>query len=181
MKLKLPKIPKVEMFGIDVIKNMLFFTLFVVVFLFLLGIIVAPSIKKFKEYKHNYFTTKMKYDDTTKTLEKTSYEYQKLFKENKRLIFALKREFNKDNFKMFSNRYMKVLDIKDTNISVYKKDFIKKTYIVTAKLKSPVDFYKFVDASKNYKNIIKIYFPIVFKAKNGDINLIYRLEHFKVK
>jgi len=181
MKLKIPRIPKIEMFGIDIIKNMLFFTLFVVIFLFLLAVIVAPSIKKFKETKKEYFSSKMKYDKSETELEKKTYEYQKLYKENKRIIFALKREFDKNNFKMFSDKYMKLTSIKDKNISVYNKEFIKKTYIITAKLNTPVNFYKFVDNSKNYKNIIKIYFPIVFKAKNGEINLLYKLEHFKVK
>jgi len=181
MKLKIPKIPKVEMFGIDIIKNMLFFTLFVVIFLFLLAVIVAPSIKKFKETKKEYFITKMKYDNSEEKLEIKTQKYQKLYKENKRVVFALKREFDKNNFKMFSDKYMKVVSIKDKNISVYNKEFIKKTYIITATLSTPVNFYKFVDASKNYKNIIKVYFPIVFKAKNGELNLLYKLEHFKVK
>jgi len=181
MKLKIPKIPKIEMFGIDVIKNMLLFTLFVFVFLLLLGVLVAPSIKKFKVKKREYFIIQNQLNQTEDKLEETKNKYQKLYKENKRIILAFKREFNKENFKMFANRYMKVESIKDQNISVYEKSFIKKTYIVTAKLKTPVNFYKFVEASKNYKNIIKIYFPIVFKAKDGEIKLLYKLEHFKVK
>jgi len=181
MKLKIPKIPKIEMFGIDIIKNMLFFTLFVVVFLILLGILVAPSIKMFKLQKREYYITKRQADKIETHLEDKTYEYQKLYKENRKVIFALKREFDKDNFKMFTKKYMDILSIKDKNISVYNKNFIKKTYIVSAKLNTPTDFYQFVDMSKNYKNILKIYFPIVFKAKNGDIKLIYKLEHFKVK
>jgi len=181
MKLKLPKIPKVEMFGIDIIKNMLFFTLFVVVFLILLGILVAPSIKMFKKEKRDYYTVKLEADKVETKLENKTNEYQKLYRENRRIILALQREFDKNNFKMFAKKYMDILEIKDRNISVYDKKFIKKTYVVTAKLNTPVNFYKFVEASKNYKNLIKIYFPIVFKAKNGDIKLIYKLEHFKVK
>ena len=58
MKLKIHKIPKIEMFGIDIIKNMLFFTLFVVIFLFLLAVIVAPSIKNLKKQKKSIFLQK---------------------------------------------------------------------------------------------------------------------------
>ena len=181
MKLKIPKIPKIEMFGIDIIKNMLFFTLFVFIFLLVLGVLVAPSIKKFKIQKQEYFVTQNKLNKSEQLLNQTTEKYHKLYKENKRIILALKREFDKDNFKMFADRYMKIESIKDKNISIYEKQFIKKTYIVTAKLKSPEDFYKLVEASKNYKNIIKIYFPIVFKAKNGELKLLYKLEHFKVK
>jgi len=181
MKLKIPKIPKIEMFGIDIIKNMLFFTLFVIIFLSLLGVFVAPSIKKFKLQKKEYFITQRQLNLSEDNLARTSLQYQNLYKENKRVIFALKREFNQKNFKMFASKYMKIEQIKDENISVYDKEFIKKTYIITAKLQTPVDFYNFVEESKKYKNILKIYFPIVFKAKNGELKLIYKLEHFKVK
>ena len=181
MKLKIPKIPKIEMFGIDIIKNLLFFTIFVVVFLSLLGMFVAPSIKKFKAQKKEYFITQTKLNESENNLAKTSLEYQQLYRENKKIIFALKREFDKENFKMFASKYMQIEQIKDENISVYENNFIKKTYIVTAKLQTPVDFYNFVEESKKYKNILKIYFPIVFKAKNGELKLIYKLEHFKVK
>jgi hypothetical protein len=181
MKLKIPKIPKITMFGIDIIKNMLFFTLFVFIFLFLLGVIVAPSIKKFKSIKTQYYETKLKLDSSNQKLATTTAEYQKLFKENRKIIFALQREFNKENFKRFTKPYMNILQIKDKNISVYENKFIKKTYVVTAKLSTPVNFYKFVDASKNYKNVLKIYFPIVFKAKNGELKLLFKLEHFKTK
>ena len=181
MKLKIPKIPKVELFGIDIIKNMLFFTLFVFIFLLLLAISVAPSIKKFKKDKVIYYNTKMKLNESQNDLDKITNKYKKLYKQNRKVIFALKREFDKNNFKMFASKYMKIDSIQDKNISVYQKDFIKKTYLVSATLKTPVNFYKFVDASQNYKNVLKIYFPIVFKAKNGDIKLIFKLEHFKAK
>jgi len=179
MKIKIPKIPKIEMFGIDVIKNMLFFILFIFIFLFLLGVIVAPSIKNFKIIKKEYFTTKFKLDNSEKELNMKTLEYQKLFKENKRTIFAFKREFDKENFKNFSSKYMKIIDIKEKKSEIYENKFIKKTFIITAILSTPTNFYKFVKASQNYKNIIKIYFPIVFKAKNGNIKLVYKLEHFK--
>jgi len=181
MKIKLPKIPKITMFGIDIIKNMLFFTLFIFLFLFLLGVIVAPSIKKFKSIKTEYYQTKIDLDKSENNLNSITDEYQKLFKENRKIIFGLKREFDKKNFQLFAKPYMNIIKIDDKNISLYQNKFIKKTYIVTAKLKTPNNFYKFVDASKNYKNILKIYFPIVFKAKNGELNLLFKLEHFKIK
>ena len=181
MKFKIPKIPKVELFGIDIIKNMMFFTLFVFIFLLLLAISVAPSIKKFKKEKVIYYNTKVKLDETQNDLDKILAKYQKLSKKNRRLILAMQREFDKTNFKNFASKYMTINNIQDKNISVYQKEFIKKTYLVSATIKTPINFYKFVDATKNYKNILKIYFPIVFKAKNGDIKLLFKLEHFKVK
>ncbi|NPA54935.1 MAG: hypothetical protein GXO40_01055 [Epsilonproteobacteria bacterium] len=179
--INLPKLPKIEMFGIDIIKNMLFFVLFVIVFLVLLALFVAPSIKKFKSVKDEYYQTKMTLDTTQRQLDAKTKEYQKLFIQNKRIIYALKRDFDVDNFKYFAKRYMNVLNIQEKNTTTYKKRFIKTTYIVTAKLKTPTNFYKFVSGANNYKCLIEVYFPIIFKAANGEITLLYKLEHFKQK
>jgi lipopolysaccharide export LptBFGC system permease protein LptF len=178
MKLKMPKI---IIYGIDIVKNMLFFASFIVIFLILLGLVLSPSIKKFKQAKMAYYETQTQFDQSENELQKTSTQYQKLYDKNKKIILALKRDFDKNNFKMFSEKYMKVTKIKDQNISTHHNKFIKKTYIVSASLNSPVGFYKFVDASKNYKNILKIYFPVVFRAKDGSIKLLYKLEEFKAK
>jgi len=174
-------IPRIEVFGIDVIKNMFLFVLFVFMFLLTLGIMVAPSVKKFKKVKKEYYITKMKLDDSNTKVENMLIEYKKLYKENRKIIFSFKREFNKQNFINFAQKYMKIYNLKDLNVSNYKKDFIQKSFLVTADLTTPVNFYKFVNATKNYKNVLRIHFPIVFKAKDGNIKLIYKLEYFQVK
>ena len=179
--MKIPKIPKIMMFGIDIIKNLLFFTLFIIIFLFLLILIVAPTIKKFKNSKKEFFKTKIILQDSNKNLEKITQQYKLNFKKNKKIIFALKREFNKENFKLFAKKYMNISNIEDKNSSIYQNKFIKKTYIVTASINSPDNFYKFVNATQNYKNILKIYFPIVFKSKENNIQLLFKIEHFKIK
>jgi predicted PurR-regulated permease PerM len=178
MKLKLPKLPKVEMFGIDIVKNFLLFFLFFVIFLILLAFVVAPTIKKFKEIKQNYYITKMKADNVQAKLYKLTMQYKKSYKENHKVILAFKIDFNKEAFKIFSSKYMNVTNIEDKNSSTYQNKFVKKSYIVTATLKSPTSFYKFVDATKNTNNVLKVYYPVVFKAKNGDIKLLYKLEAF---
>jgi hypothetical protein len=179
MKLKIPKIPKVEMFGIDIVKNFLLFLLFFIIFMILLAFVVSPTIKRFKEIKQNYYAKKIKAQDLQSKLDKLTMQYKDLYKKNRKIILAFKMDFNKDAFKIFSSKYMNITNIQDKNISLYQSQFIKKSYIVTANLKSPINFYKFVDATKNTNNIIQIHFPIVFKAKNGDIKLIYKLESFK--
>jgi hypothetical protein len=181
MKLKTIKIPKVKMFGINIVKNFLLFVLFFIIFIILLVFLVSPTIKKFKEIKHNYYITKLKAQNIQSKLDKLKIEYKKLYKQNRKIILAFKMDFNKEAFKIFSSKYMTITNITLKNKSIYQNQFIKKSYIVTSTLKSPINFYKFVDATKNTNNVLKVNFPIVFKAKNGDIKLIYKLETFKEK
>jgi len=181
MKFKLPKIPKVEMFGIDIVKNFLLFFLFFVIFILLLVVLVAPTIKKFKEIKQNYYTTKVKADNLQNKLDKLTIQYKNLYKQNHKIILSFKMGFNKESFKIFTSKYMKIDSIKDINSSFYQNKFIKKTYLITATLNSPISFYKFINATKSANNVLKVYYPVVFKSKNGDLKLFYKLEVFKEK
>lgn len=181
MKLKLPKLPRVEMFGIDIVKNFLLFLLFFIIFMFLLIFLIAPTIKKFKEIKKDYYTTKIKADKIQNKLDKLTIQYKELYKKNHKIILAFKMDFNKESFKIFSSKYIKIIDIKDKNSSIYEKEFIKKSYIVSGTLNSPTSFYKFINSIKNTNNVLKVYYPVAFKAKNGNIHLLYKLESFKEK
>jgi len=177
--MKLPKIPKVEMFGIDIVKNFLLFVLFFVIFITLLVILVAPTIKKFKEIKAQYYKTKIELQKTEDKLNKNTAQYRQLYKNNKKIILAYKTDFNKAQFIDFAKKYMKIIKIKKIDETIYKNNFIKTSYLVTAILNSPTGFYKLVENLKYYNLVLKVYFPIVFKAKNNKIKIIYKIEHFK--
>jgi len=177
--MKLPKLPKIEMFGIDIIKNMLFFTTFIIIFLLFLAIFIAPTIKKFKIEKKNYFITKLENENSIKKLQLKSNEYKKLFKKNKKIISALQQNFQKKEFIEYTKKYLLIKSIKKSDETIVNKHFKKTTYIVTAFIDSPVNFYQFIESLKNYKNILKIYFPLLLKSQNGKIVLIFKLEHFK--
>ena len=84
MNFKIPKIPKIVLFGIDIVKNMAFFILFIVIFLSLLGIVVAPTIKRFKTSKNDYFQTYYKLKKSEEKLKEKEWSYKKLFKKNRK-------------------------------------------------------------------------------------------------
>jgi len=182
-KIKLPslKLPKVYVYGIDVIKNFLFFVLFLFITFFSIVLIIAPAVKKFKQHQKEYYETKHKYEIVLNNYKEATKELKELEKKNKKIILALKRDFNPQNFKNFAKSYMSVKNIKEINSTTYKKDFIKTTYIVDTVIKSPKNFYDFIDALKNYKNVLRVYFPINFQKEKENISLTLKIEHFKLK
>jgi hypothetical protein len=175
------KIPKVKIYGIDVIKNFLFFTLFIFLTLLSIGLIIAPSIKTFKKYQSKYYETKSKFNELKNIYMQKNEKLKKLKKQNSKILAAFKRDFNKNNFKNFASKFMNITDIKEINSSVYKKNFIKTSYMVNAIIKSPKNFYDFIDALKNYKYVIRAYFPVDFEKKEESIALKFKIEHYKIK
>jgi len=182
-KIKLPKIklPKIYLFGIDIVKNMLFFTLFIFITILSIAVIIAPSVKNFKKNQKEYFKILTQYNKEKNKLNTLNSELLKLKNENIKIINAFKREFDKKNFKNFASNYLSITEINETNKSVYKKEFIKTTYLTSAKIKSPKNFYDLIDALKNYKYVIRVYFPINFQKEKENISLLFKIEHYKLK
>jgi len=174
------KIPKIKIYGIDVIKNFLFFTLFIIITLAIIAFLISPAIHSFKKAKKEYYQTKYNLEVTTNEYKTKLKSLKKLQNANRKIINALKRDFNEKNFKMFASKYMSVHTIKEINSSVYKKDFLKTTYIVTSTIKSPKNFYDFIDSLKTYKSVLRVYFPIDFVKNKENIDLTLKLEHYKL-
>ena len=183
--MKLPKIsfkiPTVKIYGIDIIKNFFFFAFFIIISLLMLAFVISPAIKSFKKAKKRYYQTKYTLDINTIEIKKNMLELKKLKNANRKILNALKRDFNKQNFKLFASKYMSISSIKEINSTVYKKDFLKTTYILKAKIKSPKNFYDLIDTLKNYKFLLRIYFPIDFIKNKENIDLTLKLEHYKLK
>lgn len=179
MKLKLPI---VEAFGVNIVKNLLYFFLFFVLFILFLSLMIAPSIKDFKKYRSFASATQKEVSYQERNFQTLFKTYKKLQKDNKRSLEALNREFDKETFTKFASSFMKIKSIEDVNMSIYHDDFVKKEYMVYAEIKTPVNFYQLVEKSETYENILKIYFPIAMKSKKSEmITLKFRIEHFKVK
>jgi len=174
-------IPKIKVYGIDIIKNLLFFILFIILTMLFIVFLISPSILKFKTAKSQYYETKYSLENLTQTYKTKYSDLVKLQKVNQKLLNAFKRDFNYENFKLFASKYMDISSVKEINSSVYKKNFIKTTYIMKAKIKSPQNFYDLIDSLKNYKSVLRIYFPIDFIKNKEDINLTLKLEHYKLK
>ena len=72
------KLPKVKIYGIDVIKNFLFFTLFIVLTLVFIAFIISPAVHSFKKSKTKYYKTKYSLEMTTKEYKEKMLELKKL-------------------------------------------------------------------------------------------------------
>ena len=182
MKLKSKiKLPKIKIYGIDVIKNLLFFTLFIILTLLAIAFIIAPSIRYFKKEQNNFYKTKQEYLKIKKEYEFTLKTLNELKIKDAKIISAFKREFNSNNFNTFASKFVIVKNIEKNETKIYKNDFLKTIYFVDASIKSPKNFYDFIDALKNYKYIIKVYFPIDFKKNKNMIDLKLKIEHYRLK
>jgi hypothetical protein len=181
MKINIPKLPTVMFMGIDIIKNFLFFTLFIVLSLIFLAVMAAPAIKFFKSKKYESVKLEKTYLQKEEQYNKILKEHNLIKNSEAKILLSFNREFNKESFMNFSKKYMTIESIKNIDITTYKKEFTKKSYEVIATINSPKDIYQFLTELDKYKNILQIKLPINMQTKEKKIEVHFILEHYKVK
>lgn len=156
-------------------------------FVFAIGLIVFATnflIPKGKEFRANKIVLKkerLKLQRYQEFHDKVLKTYNDEKSKNRKIIQAIKNKFERDVFLQHHKRYFISLDItkpkKDNNSShqwyeVYNVDAISD-------MKSPVNFYKFIDSLNRSENIIAIEFPINFIREDDKIKSSFKIKIFK--
>jgi len=171
---------KIDIQNANIIKNLIFLTVFVIISLLAIFFIISPTIDNFKKTKKEYYQTKQKLEIIINEYRKKMKRLRKIKKINKKVLNAFRIGFNEHNFELFASNYMKVHSIKKIDFTKFRKDFIKTTYTIESTVKTPKDFYDFIDAIKSEKYTLRVYFPNKFIKRDKEINLNLKIEYYKL-
>ncbi len=143
-----------------VIKNILFLLLFLVVLTLFLVIYIIPQLKEYKTKQAIIAKSEKIYNKNIDSLNKLKKKKELTYKRYKKNIEKYNRNFDLENFKSFVKRFFKDATI---NTTKYKEKLIIQTTIA-----SKEELYNFLEKVNDYKNIVKINFPLVYKIVNGN-------------
>ena len=174
------KILKTTIQGIDIVKNFIFLTVFTIITLLAVFLIISPVTDNFRQTKKEYYETKHKLEIITSEYKEKVKKLKKIKNINQKVLDAFKKDFNEKSFKSFVSSYMKIYSIKKIDSIKFQKSFIKTTYITESTIKTPKNFYDFINAIKNHQYIVRVYFPHKFIKHNKEINLTLKIEHYKL-
>ncbi len=159
------------------IKFLIYILLFLIFTLFLLLAFIIPSIKEYKHKKAEYEMFRVQNEILVVQEEGIKIKLKDSKEKHGEILSSFEDDFNQSNFVKFADNYF--LDI---NIDSYdENDSIKsvrfKAYHFSSLLKNdtPTNFYDFIDALKNYKNIIKINFPIKLMIKKEGMEIEFEM------
>jgi len=156
------------------------FTIFLIIFAiwFAVGILI-PEGKNYRKNRTVLLKEKanlQKYDDFYK---KTLTIYNEKKSKNRYIIEALNNNFNPQKF---TNEYHKHF----ISLSLSKIDYHGKTKIydiyevnTTSKIKSPTNFYSFLDAINKSQWLIEVTFPINFTREGELIHSSFKMHVYK--
>ncbi|MBZ7987730.1 hypothetical protein [Campylobacter canadensis] len=140
----------------------------------LIALMIIPSTNNIKKTKKNNAILEQKTLQLQQQQDKLSNDLNTLLSNNKMYFDKFENKFNEEDFIRFSKEFFDEVSIE--KIENEKQEYLNYNLNVSSKITSPTVFYDFILELKNYKNVIKLDFPINMYEKDGKINAIFNLK-----
>lgn len=165
---------------IDIARLLSFLLLFVVICTLLIFTLIIPSIRHYKEAKIVNNDKIVNLNKIQQVYQARKTELSDLRTQNSKSLLAMKNTFSETKFNTAAEQYF--TDVKLTRLP--KEDtnetFLRYELNVVADVRSPNNFYNFLDFINNYDNVIKVDFPITMTSTNTNkINISFKIKIYK--
>lgn len=164
-----------------VIKLLLFLLSFLLMCMVVIFLLIVPSIKEYK-------AAKLEHNDKIVNLNKIKQIYNanlgdlnSLKSQSKKSLDAISSRFNEIKFisgtsRFFSNVKLAKLPKLDAN-----ETFLRYELNVTGSIKTPQNFYNFLDYMNDYDNVIRVDFPVSMKSRDNKINTSFQIKVYEAE
>ncbi len=163
------------------IKFLIYVLLFLIFILLMLVLFIIPSIKHYKTTRSDLAT----YTSQNKHLSQKQVELSRSIKaykkEHAQMLHSFSADFNNTKFIAFAQKYFTNVSLSKGKEKDSQSQFKEYTFKASSQSKTPVEFYKFIDALQHYPSIIKINFPITLVSKGKNIDLDFNMSIYKAK
>jgi hypothetical protein len=164
---------------INYIKLLIFLTIFVVIVLSIILFAILPAIKEYRVAKGNFLKAESKIRAVENRLKDTEKEMNRIKEEHRKILSGFRHEFSKDEFIEFANRFFSKVSLTKSQKIDHKGEFVEYDINVTSSLKTPVNFYRFLEALNSYTNIIQADFPIDLSSDGKNITSSFKIVVYK--
>lgn len=165
---------------IDIVKLLLYLLIFIVATLFIILIVIVPNIKEYRASKVVYkkaFVHKMRVENV---LADRDTELRNLSVKNRRAITSFVHKFSTDNFIKYAGKFFNKVSLIEVEKKGYKKEFVEYELRVSSSLKSPTNFYNFLEGLNRYENIIQADFPIHMESNSSTISSAFTIKVYDI-
>ncbi|WP_456450140.1 hypothetical protein [Hydrogenimonas sp.] len=163
--------------------RLLIWILFYLLLLFLLiFIVVIPAVKAYKSVNKEYAEQKARYL-AAKTEHDTIFDRLKgLQAKNRKAVQAFGNRWDEKRFVATAKKYFLSVEMVPVDVNESDKHFRVYEINAKAKMESPQNFYKFLDALPTIPHVIQADFPIAFRSHGRDqIEGIFRIRVYEEK
>ncbi|PLY13805.1 MAG: hypothetical protein C0628_05585 [Sulfurimonas sp.] len=154
-------------------------TLLLIIILFFSFAVLIPKGKEYRVKRDELKKDNLELKHLANILIEKEERVQKLQSDNLRVIKALDKEFNIDEFIQQYGNFFSSLHITQKSKLENEDGFSVYEVNATSEISSPKSFYNFLDALNKSNWIVEVNFPIDFKRDSEMINSNFSMKVYK--
>ncbi|MBT0879132.1 MULTISPECIES: hypothetical protein [unclassified Campylobacter] len=166
-----------SMSKIDIVKLLLWLSIFLITIFTLSALLIIPSVNKLKVANEVLSSSNSKFQQNKAKNESIERQLNDYLSENKTNLAKIHNEFDIEKFKNHCKTFFDEVNL-DKNLD-FSEDYVSYQLSVSTKITSPTIFYDFIDSLDNFPNILRVHFPIVLKSDKNLIKAQFNIQVYK--
>lgn len=161
---------------IDIMKLLLFLMAFIIITFSIVFLMIIPNVKEHRALQTEYKRVLVHKTRVENLYLEREAELSKLKVENDAVIKAFKHVFTQEEFITYARKFFAEVHLTQITKSEYKKEFVEYELNVTSTLKTPTNFYSFLEGLNRYSSIVQADFPIHLESGKESITSTFKLK-----
>lgn len=161
---------------IDLMKLLLFLMVFIVITFAFIFLLIVPNVKEHRVLQAEHKRVLVHKTRVENLFLEREAELSKLKAENLHAIKAFGHMFTPNEFIAYAQKFFTNVSLVKVTKSDYKKEFVEYELNVTSTLKTPTNFYNFLEGLNRYSNIVQADFPIHLEANGQTISSTFKIK-----
>ncbi|WP_456381495.1 hypothetical protein [Hydrogenimonas sp.] len=153
---------------IRLIRILMWILLYLVILFLLIFLLVIPAVKSYKSVNNAFVEEKVKFLAAEEEHETLSERLRTLRTENRKVIGAFEKRWDERFFVSRVKPFFSKVDLKPVDINETDRYFRVYEINVMTKMKTPQNFYRFLDGLPSIPYVIQADFPVAFRAHGSD-------------
>ncbi len=161
---------------IDIMKLLIFLMIFLVLTFVFVFLLIIPHIKEHRVLQAEHKRVLIHKTRVENLFLERESELLKLKTENAHVVAAFKHPFSHEEFMVYAKKFFSDVSLVEISKGDYKKEFVEYELNVTSTLKTPTNFYNFLESLNQYSSIVQADFPIHLEATKESITSIFKIK-----
>ncbi len=161
---------------INLVSLLIFLMIFLIITFSFVFLLIIPNIKEHRVLQAEHKRVLLHKTRVETLFSERDAELNKIKSENSHVISAFKHDFSTKEFIEYAQKFFSNVSLVEIAQSDYKHEFTEYELNVTSLLKTPTNFYNFLDGLNRYNNIVQADFPIHLESDKEHISSIFKIK-----
>lgn len=161
---------------IDIMKLLVFLMIFIVMTFAFVFLMIIPNVKEHRVLQAEHKRILIHKTRVENLFLEREAELSKLKAENVHIIGAFKHAFTQEELLRYAEKFFTQVSLTEVTKTDYKKEFVEYELNVTSTLKTPTNFYNFLEGLNHYSSIVQADFPIHLESTKESISSSFKIK-----